>query len=58
MCLKFSGLHCLDSETFQAALEEIGVIRTVKIGQAEMCNFSRYIIKQLGSTEYQQKEHT
>lgn len=49
---KLSGLHVLELETSQAIVEEISVIRTVKIGKAEICNFSSYIRNQLGSTEY------
>lgn len=54
---KLSGLHVLELETSQAIVEEISVIRTVKIGKAEICNFSSYIRNQLGSTEYWQEEH-
>lgn len=50
--LKLSGLHVLELETLQATLEEINVIRTVKICKAEICNFYGYIRNQLGSTEY------
>lgn len=50
--LKVSGIHVLESETLQATLEEVSVTRTVKIGKAEICDFSSNIRNALGSTEY------
>lgn len=54
--LKVSGIHVLESETLQATLEEVSVTRTVKIGKAEICDFSSNIRNALGSTEYWQEE--